>query len=221
MLYTENKLIEYMNIQDEENALAAYDKMFKKLSHNCPLAQPCLRTSKTFILGLNAIISRNYYNKPVCKKMLYDIRLQFNKKIEAQTSVEKLNLLARQMISFYIDKIGNKNTLTRNPNINKAIDYIQNNLDREISLDEVAQSVFVSSTYLSHLFTKCMDMTFSQYVVKARIDRAKNLLNNTSDTVMDIALDCGFNSQSYFSNVFKKIEGMTPKEFRRLSKEGF
>lgn len=214
MLYLENKLLEYMNINDQEKALKAYNELFIKftnLNSNSPLF---LRNTKNYLISLNAIIAQNYYRRPVCKKMLYSARNNFMHKIDRTRTIEETRLVGETLISFYIGEIKSQNMLTKNPTINQAIDYIHNNLDKDLTLDEVAKNVYVSSTYLSHLFSKCIKMTFSQYIIHARIQKAKNLLSNTGMSIMDIALDCGFNSQSYFSNVFKKLEGLTPKEYR-------
>lgn len=221
MLYLENQLLKYMNIGNKEEAFDIYEQMFEKLNQLGICNNYCIRNSRNFLISLNAVISRNYYNRPICKQMLYHIRLEFAKKIEFSRSVDELCQLGKDIIIYYIENIEEKNILTRNPNINRALEYIQNNLHRDITLDEVANNVYISSTYLSHLFTKCIGMTFSQYVVNARIDKSKNLLANTSHSVMDIALECGFNSQSYFSNVFKKLVNVTPKEYRMEFKKTF
>ena len=221
MLYLENQLLKYMNISNKEEAFKIYDQMFEKLNELGICNKYCTRNARNFLISLNAVISRNYYSRPMCKQMLYNIRMDFARKIEFTQTFEELYGIGKEIISYYIDNIEDKNILTRNPNINKAIEYIQNNLERDISLDEVANNVYITSTYLSHLFSKCIGMTFSQYVVNARIEKSKNLLANTSKSVMDIALECGFNSQSYFSNVFKKVVHMTPKEYRTDLKKTF
>lgn len=212
MLLLENKLLEYMNIGDEKKALAVFDEIFTKISKaNMPRY---FRYSKNYIISLNAIITNNYYKRPVCKKMLFNVRINFMKNIERAKTMEELYQMGNEIVSFYINEIHSQNMITKNPTINKSIEYIHNNLDQDLTLDEVAKNVYVSSTYLSHLFSKCIKMTFSQYIIHARIQKAKHLLSNTNLSIMDIALECGFNSQSYFSNVFKRLEGLTPKEYR-------
>lgn len=215
MLYLENKLLECMNIKDEKMAHKTYNELFLKFTSMNSGSPGFLRATKNYIISLNAIISQNYYKRPVCKKMLYGVRNSFMQKIDRARTVEEARVIGESIISFYIGEIGSQKMLTKNPTINKAIDYIHSNLDKELTLDEVARNVYVSSTYLSHLFSKCIKMTFSQYIVHARLQKAKDLLSNTTMSIMDIALECGFNSQSYFSNVFKKQEGLTPKEYRK------
>lgn len=212
MLLLENRLLEYMNINDEKKSINTYYEIFNKISKaNDPRN---FRYTKNYLITLNGIIANNYYKRPICKKMLFNLRVNFMKKLEKTKNLEELYIMGEEIILFYLNKIESQNMITKNPTINKAIEYIHNNLEQNLTLDDVAKNVYVSSTYLSHLFSKCIKMTFSQYIIHARIQKSKHLLSNTNLSIMDIALDCGFNSQSYFSNVFKKIEGFTPKEYR-------
>ena len=67
---------------------------------------------------------------------------------------------------------------------------------------------------LSSLFKKEMQVDFSDYLTEKRITQAKFLLKNSNTSIVDIAGNLGFQSQSYFSNVFKKYTGKTPKQYR-------
>ena len=214
MLYLENKLLEYMNINDEKKAIRTFNQLFLKFISMNSDSHGYIRNTKNYLISLNGIIANNYYTRPVCKKMIYNARDSFMHKIDSCRTIEELRKLGETIVYFYIREIKSKKLLTKNPTINKAINYIHNNLDKELTLDEVSSNVYVSSTYLSHLFSKCIKMTFSQYIIHARIQKSKHYLSNTTMSIMDIALECGFNSQSYFSNVFKKLEARTPKEYR-------
>ena len=83
-------------------------------------------------------------------------------------------------------------------------------------MDEVSSAIHVSKSYLSNLFSKCIGNSFSHHVNKMKIEKAKELLAKTKLSIMDITLECGFNSQSYFCRVFNGFEGMTPNQYRKL-----
>lgn len=72
-----------------------------------------------------------------------------------------------------------------------------------------------SASYFSHLFTKTFNMPFKTYITKLRINYAKFLLNSSNFSIVDIALDCGFSTQSHFTQAFKAIVGMTPLKYRQ------
>lgn len=99
--------------------------------------------------------------------------------------------------------------------VGKAVEYIQNNYMRDISLQDIAQSVNVSESYLCRIFKKVYNMGPVNYLAYQRINIAKKMLIENRDyNISEISSKTGFQSVSYFGMVFKKYEGCTPKEFR-------
>lgn len=99
--------------------------------------------------------------------------------------------------------------------IKRAIIYIEENYMKDsISLNEVSGAVEVSANYFSTVFRQEMGMTFTEYVTKKRMDKAKQLLRQTERPSGDIAAEVGFKDPHYFSYVFKKTQGCTPREYR-------
>jgi AraC family transcriptional regulator len=98
--------------------------------------------------------------------------------------------------------------------LQQAIDYIQAHLAEDLSLDDIAAQVGMSRYYFCHLFKRSTGMSPYQYVIKCRIDRAKELLLFRQDcSIADVAFQVGFASQSQFTKHFKKWVGTTPKKF--------
>lgn len=91
--------------------------------------------------------------------------------------------------------------------------YINENLHQKLTLNEVAAAFGISPTYLSTLFGKYSDLGFVTYVNHAKITAAKEMLRESNDKVYEIAERLGFESAYYFSKVFKKIEGCSPREY--------
>ncbi|OUN31893.1 hypothetical protein B5G33_00570 [Blautia sp. An81] len=102
----------------------------------------------------------------------------------------------------------------RNLSIARAKQYIEENYQQNISLEEVAGNVFLNKNYLSELFHKEVGCSFSQYLTEVRIEKAKLLLRETHMKVKEIADMTGFDNPSYFIQVFKKTQGCTPNEYR-------
>lgn len=99
--------------------------------------------------------------------------------------------------------------------LRKAQEYIDVNFSNEsLSLNEVAKEVGVSANYLSAIFSQNMQKTFIEYVTGKRMDRARYLLNTTDRSSGDIAAEVGYKDPHYFSFVFKKTVGCTPREYR-------
>lgn len=101
-----------------------------------------------------------------------------------------------------------------NPIIEKASEFIMAHLAENISLEETAQAVNVSSFYLSKLFKEEKNVNYVTYVTDARMEKARSLLRNHSLSIKEISAEVGFNDQNYFSRAFRNKFGMTPTEFR-------
>ena len=99
--------------------------------------------------------------------------------------------------------------------IEDAIKYIEENYsDPSISLESVSEYLNISVSYLSMLLSKLKGISFNKYLVKVRMEKAKELLKFTLEKVVNVATLCGYNEVYYFSHSFKKYTGMSPKEFR-------
>lgn len=92
--------------------------------------------------------------------------------------------------------------------------YIKNNYRLEISLDMVAEHVMLNPSYLSTLFKQEMNISFSKYLIKIRLEEAKKLLKCSNLKVYEICNLVGYSNYRYFSRLFKKNEGCTPVEYR-------
>lgn len=99
--------------------------------------------------------------------------------------------------------------------ISRAEEYVaQEFCDPNISLLSVAKYVGMSSAHFSTIFSQTVGKTFISYLTSMRIEKAKELLAHTDMKLSTIAMEIGYNEPNYFSHVFKKTEGMTPKEYR-------
>lgn len=97
----------------------------------------------------------------------------------------------------------------------KALAYIEENYMQEsLSLNEIAETMDVSPNYFSAMFSQEMEMTFVEYVTKKRMEKARELLLETEMRSHEIALAVGYKNPHYFSFVFKKTQGCTPREYR-------
>jgi len=99
--------------------------------------------------------------------------------------------------------------------IDQAIRYIDKNYTNEnISLNSVAQAINISANYLSALFSQKMDVSFVEYLTQKRMTRAKQLLRQSNKRSGEIAYEVGYKDPRYFSFVFKKTQGCTPRSYR-------
>ena len=98
--------------------------------------------------------------------------------------------------------------------VSKAKTYIDENYCRELTLDEVSQSVNISPYYFSKLFKEESGENFIEYLTRMRITKAKELLRNPALSIKEICVMSGYSDPNYFSRIFKKQEDVTPSEYR-------
>jgi len=96
----------------------------------------------------------------------------------------------------------------------KAMEYIRQNYDHKLSLDDIAQHVYLSRSYLSSLFREEAGQTLFSYINQVRVEKSKLFLMDPSISLASVAAMCGFEDQSYFTKVFRKITSLSPKQYR-------
>lgn len=98
--------------------------------------------------------------------------------------------------------------------INTTIQFIKENFDKDLTLETLASNCYCNPSYLSHIFKEKSNIGISEYINTIRIQEAKEMLDITSKSITEIGIRVGFNDLGYFGRVFKKIVGLTPKEYR-------
>lgn len=98
--------------------------------------------------------------------------------------------------------------------VTKAQLYIEQNYSKDIVLDEVAKELQISPYYLSKLFKKKIEKTFIEYLTSVRIEKAKELLLNSTKSMKEICIEVGYSDANYFSRTFKKNVGVSPTEYK-------
>jgi AraC family transcriptional regulator len=98
--------------------------------------------------------------------------------------------------------------------LKKAIDYINDNLAEDLSLRDISSIIHVSPYYFSRMFKRSTGLSPHQYLLRRRIEVAKQLLLRKNSSILEISQQVGFASQSHFIKVFRKYTGATPKNYR-------
>ncbi len=137
--------------------------------------------------------------------------------------IHEINLLAYLIENFAkkdaeVLNISVKKNQISNTYVTNALDFIVCNFNKDISVTDVANASFVSTSYLQSLFSKYVGRSVSEEITLRRIENAKELLSTTEYPIKYIAFECGFESSEYFSVVFKKVCGITPLKFRKQNK---
>jgi AraC family transcriptional regulator len=109
----------------------------------------------------------------------------------------------------------NKSSEIYRHRINKVIDYLTQNLDKSISLEELASISFFSPYHFHRIFVAITGESVNNFTIRIRLEKTARLLNYSKNTISDIAFECGFSSPSDFSRTFKQYFGIAPSIYRR------
>ena len=104
--------------------------------------------------------------------------------------------------------------LSHNALVATATIYIRKNIAGKISINDVCVAVGTNSSTLNFNFRREFNMSVGQFITSERMKRARQLLIKTTYTISEIAIRCGFDNVYYFSNVFKKVHGVSPTEYK-------
>lgn len=120
------------------------------------------------------------------------------------------------LIEFY--RVTSAKSAADSPNsvVTKAVDYINSNYTSAITLEQLCEAAGVSKQHLCRLFQSVLSARPMEYIAKRRIQAAKELLSHTDTPIEEIAEQTGFCSGSYFCKLFRRYEGITPTQFRKI-----
>ena len=137
-----------------------------------------------------------------------DIAVSFDEAKTAQLRADNAN-----PIRLFSHIVGSNRRSGKDRLINTIQEYIDENLNGKLQLNEVAEVFGLSPAYLSVLFKKSTDTGFAEYVYTKKIDKAKEMLLSGDMKIYEVADSLGFESAYYFSKVFKKVDGHSPREY--------
>ena len=143
----------------------------------------------------------------------------FVSKSERKIDIVRVNAMFMDIIFRYLsyceDKVISSTSRSANLIVQHTHEYIRKNYSSDCSLQKLSEAVNVSPNHLQSVFTKSVGITPSKYVAITRVEKAKKLLMAGERSLLEIALETGFCSQSHFTKVFKEQIGKTPSVYQK------
>lgn len=179
------------------------------------IATGTLRQLKNCVEILITISSRAAMAGGLPPIIAYDLSDIYYLKAENAATIEELYATSANIPFAFAAKVRDfKGFTTDNYIVKKCVRYIYENLSKKITLDDIANAVGTSPTYISSQFSNEFDMTIPHFIKSCRVRYAEYLLRFSEHSLVEIANILSFSSQSAFQNAFKEIVGMTPKEYK-------
>lgn len=227
----ESRVVSVIEYEDRElpyhlPEVTAWEKLLKENQEECFLAQ--------VEAWLREQGGKNELNQEILKLFRMDM-IQLMYAVLKHTEVQAYRLLVndtgerlyekasrsvKDMMEFvrYLTKIMRHYMSfmkTPEPVVDQIRDFLDKNYVREITRSDLAEIVYLNPDYISRLFKKEMGISISSYLLKKRVDTAKELLEDTTMPINVISMYVGYNNFSYFTKVFRENTGMSPNEYRK------
>ena len=146
--------------------------------------------------------------------LIFDLTSGYREELERFDSLEKMSIWLGGVLKRFVSYVFEFGDVQHQDSIHKIVRFIKENYMKKITLDDIAEHVFMSKYYISRIFNEKMGMNVSAFINKIRIDHSKHLLAETALSISAIANRTGFEDQSYFTKQFRAVTGMSPGKFR-------
>ncbi|MGH4050855.1 MAG: PocR ligand-binding domain-containing protein [Clostridium sp.] len=210
----EKELISKVRVGDKKGAKIILNELLGHVLFN---NGNNIEITRARVLELMIVLSRAAVEGGADLEMVFGLNFKYLNEVSTLSNVEKLCAWIIKVLDRFSECMYNIENVNNFHIIKKSMEFINDNVSNNISLDSVAEYVYLSPSYFSRLFKKEMGINFIDYLNKVRIEESKKYLTDLSSSLSDIAHNVGFTDQSYYTKVFKKIEGISPGQYRKMT----
>ena len=176
------------------------------------------RNDQNMLIVLNTLMRRAVQDEDVHPAHIDHLSTDFANKIEMAKNEGDLRTISRAMIRKYCMLVQNHSLAGHSKMVRDVMNYIDFNLNEDLSLNVIAEKYAVNASYLSKQFKKENEMNLTEYVNRKRLGASLKYLAATDLPIQNIAELVGIYDENYFSRLFKKYQQMTPSKYRSLMK---
>jgi two-component system response regulator YesN len=198
-----------LNTTEDEKIHEYVDQLFRHDHKNVSegyLKNLCF----SLILTVKMVLNENGFSYSEVfddENIIWEKLLNFETIVDAKQWLDNIMTFSRKyMTSSFESK--NKSLVIKIKN------YIEDNYSGDLKLETIANELYYSPNYINHIFKMDTGETIYTYVAKFKVEKAKELLRETNQKLYEISATLGYTHTAYFSNLFKKTEGITPKQYR-------
>ncbi len=207
----ETQLLERIEIGDKPGSQQILNEI---LGHIFFSSSGSIEVMRARVIELVVLLSRAAIKGGADVQQIFGLNYTYLNKINSFRNIDEIAFWLSGIMARFTDQVFNLTNVKHADVIYRAADYIKRNYMNKLTLEETAAYVFLSPAYFSRVFKEEMGDNFNVYVNSVRVEAAKKLLLNEKVALVDISTIVGFEGQSYFSKVFKKLTGVTPGKYR-------
>ncbi len=209
---TEREIIQEICKGEREKAKEILNKLLAIMLSQYLLDVDLLKVS---ILELVVVISRAAVEAGAKLEEILGLKFKSIAELWGVENQEELCLWVVKVVDDIIENLYRFKTLYLDQRVRRALEFIDQQFFSDLAVEQIAREAHLSTSRFSHLFKSQMGLTPIKYLTKVRIQNARQMLKNSKTSFADIAQELGYSDQSYFTKVFKKLEGLTPQSFRK------
>jgi two-component system, response regulator YesN len=207
-------LSSYIAARNLNNSLEVLEKIFLSMkSHRTSFA-----TVYIVCFDILIILGKIVKESGISWENIFKDKVISEESILQYTTLEELKSWLKECVTSICSYLSKLNKSDGKKSIEEIKEYVKNYYYTDINLNDLANKYFINSSYLSQLFKNETNEKFVDYVTRIRVEKAMELLSNTSLKTYEIAAMVGYSDPRYFSDVFLKVTGKTPSKYRELDK---
>lgn len=211
----EKELIEKVKIGDKTGIKEILNYILGKIMFSNPGQLNILKARLVELLGM---LSRSAAEGGVNVEYILEKNSEYISNVISLNTQEDICVWLSEALNDFVDHVWVAQQNKKLDPLKAAIDFMERNFAQKLTLDEIANSAHLSPSRLCHIFKDQKKITVFDYLTSLRINYAKELLLSTDYSCTKIALEVGYNYQSYFDRIFKQKVGLTPKQFQKINK---
>lgn len=171
--------------------------------------------AKFYLISLSSLVARHLQKKIADPHKAFDFNIDCFKLIDLKLSRENTIDFADDLIEFYMHVFsGDKQPNLMHSTVTNVINFINENVESAITVEGLAKTFSVSTSHLSRIFREHTGTTLVEYIAIRKVEESQYYLRFSEDKISDISDRFYFCNQSYFTRIFKKYTGETPRKFR-------
>ena len=178
-----------------------------------------IRDAKSHLLALNTLVRKAVQESSVHPMHIHTVSTDFARQIEATEREPELGPITETMIRRYCSLVQEYSLAKYSEVVRNIINTVEFNLKEPLSLSILSKQFNIDPSNLSHHFARETGMTLTDFINRKRLKHACHLLSSSAMYIADIAEDCGYQDINYFTRLFKRQFGLSPRDYRKSIQE--
>lgn len=209
----ETKLLFEIHHLETEKAKMTLRTIIDRISYRA--GKQTIRGVRHYFAILSSIMARKLYENQVPPIKAFAFNSACIDMIDHHMLDVEFYQFADDLIDFFILVISERKQPTfSHQTVNKVVLFINDEVESDLSVEDIANSFNVSTSHLSRIFREHVEITLVEYLNVRRVEESQYYLRHTNKSIAEISRQYHFCNQSYFTRIFKKYTGVTPKQFR-------